>query len=115
MSRPQWIMAGGAVIALALTAGLGWSSWTQSPTYALRAVARSVEHHDRYEFEKYVDGLVTPTLWHRGRCLSYGDGLVYWALAEVVRQRLGIAEDDDRAVAGTRLAEGLERWVPSPG
>ena len=67
-----------------------------------------------WEFEKYVDGLVTPTLWHRGRCLSYGDGLVYWALAEVVRQRLGIAEDDDRAVAGTRLAEGLERWVPSP-
>ena len=25
--------------------------------------------------------------WHRGRCLSYGDGVAYWALAEMVRGR----------------------------
>ncbi|HET7428788.1 MAG TPA: adenylate/guanylate cyclase domain-containing protein, partial [Gaiellales bacterium] len=28
-----------------------------------------------WEFEKYVDGLVDVFLWHRGRCLSYGDGV----------------------------------------
>ena len=31
-------------------------------------------------------------MWHRGRCLSYGEGVTFWALAEMVRQRLGIAE-----------------------
>lgn len=55
MSRARWILAGGAVVGLVSTVGLGWHLWTHSPTYALRAIARAVEHHDRYEFEKYVD------------------------------------------------------------
>src|SRR5439155_27248611 len=46
-----------------------------------------------WEFFKYVDGLADTVWWHRGRCLSYGDGVAFWALAEMVRQRLGIAED----------------------
>jgi tetratricopeptide (TPR) repeat protein len=52
--------------------------------------------------------------WHRGRCLSYGDGVAFWALAEVVRQRLGIAEEDPVTVAAAKLAEGLDRFVPDP-
>ena len=44
------------------------------------------------EFEKYADGLAGKMMWHRGRCLSYGEGVTFWALAEMVRQRLGIAE-----------------------
>ena len=35
-----------------------------------------------WEFEKYVDGLAATVRWHRGRCLSYGDGVAFWALAE---------------------------------
>ncbi|HET9091540.1 MAG TPA: adenylate/guanylate cyclase domain-containing protein [Acidimicrobiales bacterium] len=65
-----------------------------------------------WEFEKYVDGLVDTVLWHRGRCLSYGEGVTFWALAEMVRQRLSIAEDDPREVAAAKLAEGLVRLVP---
>ena len=53
-------------------------------------------------------------LWHRGRCLSYGDGLVFWALAEAVRRRLEIAEEDDPEVVADKLASGLERYVPDP-
>ncbi|HLX77819.1 MAG TPA: adenylate/guanylate cyclase domain-containing protein, partial [Acidimicrobiales bacterium] len=64
-----------------------------------------------WEFEKYADGLVDTILWHRGRCLSYGEGVSFWALAEVVRQRLGIAEEDPVEVAATKLAEGLVRFV----
>lgn len=67
-----------------------------------------------WELEKYVDGLVDTVLWHRGRCLSYGEGVTFWALAEMVRQRLSIAEDDPRDVAATKLAEGLVRLVPEP-
>jgi class 3 adenylate cyclase/tetratricopeptide (TPR) repeat protein len=67
-----------------------------------------------WEFEKYIDGLADPVLWHRGRCLSYGEGLVFWALAEVVRQRLGIAEEDSPQVAADKLVAGLERHVDEP-
>src|SRR4051812_21126535 len=28
-----------------------------------------------WEFEKYIDGLAETMWWHRGRCLSYGDGV----------------------------------------
>ena len=34
-----------------------------------------------WEFYKYFDGLPQITYWHRGRCLSYGEGVTYWALA----------------------------------
>jgi len=65
-----------------------------------------------WEFEKYVDGLVEDLWWHRGRCLSYGDGVAFWALAEMVRQRLGIAEEDPAETAAGKLAAGLDRFVP---
>ena len=41
-----------------------------------------------WEFEKYADGLKAEVWWHRGRCLSYGEGVAFWALAQIVRQRL---------------------------
>lgn len=64
-----------------------------------------------WELDKYVDGLAETVLWHVGRCLSYGDGVAYWALAEMVRQRLGISEDAPAQEALARLDAGLERWV----
>src|SRR5262252_122574 len=67
-----------------------------------------------WEFEKYADGLAEDVWWHRGRCLAYGDGVAFWALAEMVRQRLGIAEEDPAEVAAARLAAGLEEFVPDP-
>src|SRR5205823_1812482 len=36
-----------------------------------------------WEFRKYLDALADPSLWHRGRCLPYGDGVTYAALAEM--------------------------------
>ncbi len=64
-----------------------------------------------WEFEKYADGLAAEVWWHRGRCLSYGEGVAFWALAEIVRQRLGIAEEDPAEVAAGKLAAGVERLV----
>jgi class 3 adenylate cyclase/tetratricopeptide (TPR) repeat protein len=65
-----------------------------------------------WEFRKYIDGLAETVWWHQGRCLSYGDGVAFWALAEIVRQRLGIAEEDLADVAAEKLAAGLEEFVP---
>jgi tetratricopeptide (TPR) repeat protein len=67
-----------------------------------------------WEFEKYADGLKAQVWWHRGRCLSYGDSVAFWALAEIVRQRLGIAEEDPPEAAAGKLAAGLDRFVPDP-
>jgi class 3 adenylate cyclase len=68
-----------------------------------------------WEFRKYIEGLAQDAWWHRGRCLSYGDGVAFWALAEMARQRLGIAEEDPADMAAGRLAEGLGRFVLDPG
>ncbi len=66
------------------------------------------------ELYNYVDGLADDVWWHSGRCLSFGEGVAYWALAEMVRQRLGIAEEASPDDASARLASGLEQWVADP-
>jgi tetratricopeptide (TPR) repeat protein len=64
-----------------------------------------------WEFRKYIEGLAETIWWHQGRCLSYGDGVAFWALAEIVRQRLGIAEEDPAGTAAELLAAGLDQFV----
>ncbi len=65
-----------------------------------------------WEFFKYMDGLQRLYFWHRGRCLAYGEGVTYWALAEMVRGRAGILEGEDRTTAMVKLHEAVERYVP---
>src|SRR5581483_10172015 len=67
-----------------------------------------------WEFEKYLDGLVDTAFWHRGRCLSYGDGVAYWARAEMVRMRAGIAEDEAPDSALTNLRATIGENVDDP-
>ena len=38
-----------------------------------------------------------------GRCLSYGEGITYWALGEIVRQAAGIGKEDSAPVARGRI------------
>ncbi len=65
----------------------------------------------RREFFNYIDGLARTFLWHTGRCLAHGDGVAYWALAEMVRQRLGIPEDAPTDDAAAKLDAGLSEWI----
>jgi class 3 adenylate cyclase/tetratricopeptide (TPR) repeat protein len=65
-----------------------------------------------WEFYKYFDGLPQITYWHRGRCLSYGEGVTYWALADMVRMRARIAEDEEHASALAKLAEVVAEHLP---
>ena len=67
-----------------------------------------------WEFYKYFDGLPQLTYWHRGRCLSYGDGVTYWALADMVRMRCRIAEDDDAATVQEKLRAAVEEHLSDP-
>ncbi len=43
----------------------------------------------------------------RGRCLSYGEGLTFWPLAEIARTEAGISNDDPAAEAQRKLADLL--------
>jgi class 3 adenylate cyclase/tetratricopeptide (TPR) repeat protein len=45
--------------------------------------------------------------WRQGRSLPYGEGVSFWALAEMVKAQAGILEDD----AAETVAEKLERAV----
>ena len=64
-----------------------------------------------WEFFKYMDGLEEGVWWHRGRCLAYGEGVAFWALAEMVRMRAEIAEGEEAASAATRLRGSVREFV----
>ena len=67
-----------------------------------------------WEFEKYVDGLAGDVWWHSGRCLAYGDGVAFWALADMVRGRAGIVEDEETGSAREKLRRAVEEHIPDP-
>jgi class 3 adenylate cyclase/tetratricopeptide (TPR) repeat protein len=67
-----------------------------------------------WEFDKYTDGLFDTNWWHRGRCLAYGEGVTYWALAEMVRMRARITEGEDTASAMAKLRATIETHVQDP-
>ena len=67
-----------------------------------------------WEFEKYIDGLAGEIWWHRGRCLSYGDGVAYWALAEMIRGRAKIVENESAESATAKLRATLEAHLSDP-
>jgi class 3 adenylate cyclase/tetratricopeptide (TPR) repeat protein len=68
-----------------------------------------------WEYTKYLDGLVEPVWWHDGRSPAYGDGISFWALGEMVRERAGLLETDNEATTRARLAETLAKHVPDEG
>jgi class 3 adenylate cyclase/tetratricopeptide (TPR) repeat protein len=67
-----------------------------------------------WEFEKYIDGVTLTAYWHAGRSPSYGEGISFWALAEMIRERAGIAEADDSDTARTKLAAMAAEWLTDP-
>jgi len=67
-----------------------------------------------WEFYKYMDGLSDLFSWHRGRCLSYGEGVTYWALAEMVRGRAGIVEGEEASTAVGKLHAAVEEFLTDP-
>jgi class 3 adenylate cyclase len=65
-----------------------------------------------WEFFKYIDGLMAVNVWWwRGRCLAYGEGVTYWALAEMVRARADIVEGEDPESARPKLREALAPYI----
>ena len=59
------------------------------------------------EFFAYVDALPDLVTWRQGRCLPYGEGMSFWALAEIVKAQAGVLEGDDPATAEAKLEQAL--------
>jgi len=70
------------------------------------------KHRLAWEFEKYLDGISEIGYWHSGRSPAYGEGISFWALAEMVRERARIAEGVDPDEARQLLAASVSEFVP---
>ena len=46
-----------------------------------------------------------------GRCLAYGEGVAFWALAEMVRGRAGILEDEE-SLSRAKLTASIQAHIP---
>jgi class 3 adenylate cyclase/energy-coupling factor transporter ATP-binding protein EcfA2 len=55
------------------------------------------------EFAELLGERSPSTVRRTGRCLSYGQGITYWPLAEILKQHLGVLEDDPPSVVLERL------------
>ena len=57
--------------------------------------------------EEFVRSIADEAVVLQSRCLSYGDGITYWPLAEVFRQAAGIVPEDGEEDARAKLASHL--------
>ena len=67
-----------------------------------------------WELEKYLDGVVEQVWWHRGRSPSYGEGVTFWALGEMLRRRAGLVEGDEEETTRRAVAAMLDQHIPDP-
>ncbi len=64
------------------------------------------------ELLSHVEAIPEPCYWRHGRSLPYGEGVTFWALAEMVKAQAGILESDPAAEVERKLREAVERTVP---
>jgi class 3 adenylate cyclase/tetratricopeptide (TPR) repeat protein len=72
-----------------------------------------------FELFRHVEEHPTIHLWRQGRSLSYGAGISFWALAEIVKAQAGILESDASNEAAAKLGRAAAgagddaAWVES--
>ncbi len=64
------------------------------------------------ELLRYIDGIAEIVYYHNGRSPAYGEGVTFWALGEMIRQRAGITEGEDSAKARMKLRTTVAEFAP---
>jgi class 3 adenylate cyclase len=64
-----------------------------------------------YELFRSIEADPDLVTWRQGRSLPYGEGVSYWALAEMVKAQAGILETDDEDQAAAKLAETVRAVI----
>jgi predicted ATPase len=65
-----------------------------------------------FELSQIADADAELIAWRQGRSLPYGEGVSFWALAEMVKAQAGILEDDTPGQAQAKLAQMTADVVP---
>jgi class 3 adenylate cyclase/tetratricopeptide (TPR) repeat protein len=65
-----------------------------------------------YELSRIVDAEPALISWRQGRSLPYGEGISFWALAEMVKAQAGILESDSVEEAEAKLTRMAEEVLP---
>jgi len=60
-----------------------------------------------YELFKAIESEPDLVFWRQGRALPYGEGVTYWALAEMVKAHAGVLETDSLADVGQKLTQAV--------
>jgi class 3 adenylate cyclase/tetratricopeptide (TPR) repeat protein len=63
------------------------------------------------ELLRFVDEQPELVVWRQGHCLSYGDGITFWALGEIVKAQAGVLESDDAALVTAKLTAAVAALV----
>jgi class 3 adenylate cyclase/tetratricopeptide (TPR) repeat protein len=65
-----------------------------------------------WELSQRLEHGVEMIFWRQGRCLPYGDGVTFWALAEIVKGHAGILATDSAGIVEEKLRLAVEDVVP---
>jgi predicted ATPase/class 3 adenylate cyclase len=98
-----------------LTALLDKAADSSSPQIAL-VVGEPGIGKSRLVAELFAQVEASPRLvtWRQGRCLPYGEGVTFWALAEIVKGHAGILESDGRETVEAKLEQVLPAGEDRP-
>src|SRR6266511_2369593 len=67
-----------------------------------------------YELSQLIDADPELIYWRQGRSLPYGEGVTFWALAEMVKAHAGILETDTAEEAGAKLRAVASELIEDP-
>jgi class 3 adenylate cyclase/tetratricopeptide (TPR) repeat protein len=68
-----------------------------------------------HELSRLVDADPELLSWRQGRCLPYGEGVAFWALAEMIKAQAGILEGDPASTAQERLSSAVAAAIAETG
>ena len=57
--------------------------------------------------DEFRDVIGAEARWLQGRCLSYGEGITFWPVAEIVKQATGLTDTDPGRAAVRKIADAL--------
>ena len=67
------------------------------------------------EFSNWVEELEELVTWRQGRCLSYGEGITFWPLGQIVKSQAGILDSDPSERVLARLTESVTLLLEAAG
>jgi class 3 adenylate cyclase len=67
------------------------------------------------EFRTWTEALDQPPEIVHGRCLSYGEGVTYWPLAEILKRHAGVLDSDGPEAAVRKVREAVKDLLVDRG